>query len=123
LAKEREFRVELLRPSRDVAIVVADGEIDIFTAPRLKEALEGALESKARHLIVDIVSVPFIDSTGLSVLVAAFKRSNEHGARLAIVGSQAAVRRVFEITRLEDVFTFYVSREQALAATAPSPTE
>jgi anti-sigma B factor antagonist len=121
LAEEREFRVELLRPSEDVAVVVAEGEIDIFTAPRLQEALTEALESKARRLIVDITSVSFIDSTGLSVLIASFNQLQQRGAGLGIVGSQASVMRVFRLTRLEDVFTFYATREQALAATEPGP--
>jgi anti-anti-sigma factor len=71
MAEEREFRVELQRPSEGVAIVAAEGEIAIFTAPRLQETLAEALESVTRRLIVDITSVSFIDSTGLSVLIGA----------------------------------------------------
>lgn len=121
MAEEREFRVELLRPSEDVAIVVAEGEIDIFTAARLQEALEKAIDSKTRRLIVDIASVPFIDSSGLSPLIVAFRRLQERGARLDIVGGQPAVMRVLKVTGLTGVFSFYASREEALAATEPGP--
>ena len=117
VAEQREFRAELLRPSGDAAIVVAEGEIDIFTAPRLQEALQEALQSGIRRLIVDITNVSFIDSTGLSVLIDASRRLQERGARLEIVGSQANVTRVFKLTRLEDVFAFYATREEASAAT------
>ena len=96
---------------------MAEGDIDIYTAPQLQEALEKALENKSRRLIVDIASVPFIDSSGLTPLIVAVRRLLERGARLDIVGSQAAVTRVFKVTGLQDVFTFYATREEALAAT------
>jgi anti-sigma B factor antagonist len=121
LAEEREFRIELLRPSEDVAVVVAEGEIDIFTAPRLQETLTAALESETRRLIVDITGVSFIDSTGLSVLIGAVRRLQERGTRLGIVGGQRNVMRVFEVTGLQSAFTFYATREEALTATGSSP--
>ena len=116
MAENREFRVELLRPSKDVVVVVVEGEIDIYTAPRLEEALEEALEGEIRRLAVDMAHVSFIDAAGLGVLVGAVMRLKERGARLPIVGCQARVARAFKLTRLEDVFTFYASREEALAA-------
>ena len=98
-----------------MVLVAAEGEIDIYTAPRLHDVLEEALENTTRRLIVDIAGVSFIDSTGLTELIGAFRRLRERGARLEIVGSQHNVTRVFTITGLTDAFTFYATREEALA--------
>ena len=118
------FSVELLRPAQDVALVVAEGEIDIYTAPRLQEALDECFSPEVRRLIVDLADVPFIDSSAISVLVTWFRRSRELGTHLCIAGAGPNVMRVFKVTGLLDTFSFYASREEALSATGEfSPTE
>ena len=66
--------------------------------------------------MVDCTSVPFMDSTGLSVFVAARNQTEEAGTRLAIVLTEPAVRKVFSITGLDTVMSIHDTLDGALAA-------
>ena len=123
MAERSEFGVEVEHPVEDVAVVVVTGEVDLYTAQRLREALAEVHTSGARQLIVDLTGVPFIDSSGIDALVGTFRRLQGRGARLDVVGSRANVMRVFEVTGLLDVFAFHASREDALAAGESCLTE
>jgi anti-sigma B factor antagonist len=82
------------------------GEIDVATAPQLRVALSRALDAGARRITVDVRDVPFIDSSGLGVLVGALRRLRESGGtELIVVGLQDPVRKVFDITGLDQLFT------------------
>jgi anti-sigma B factor antagonist len=111
-----QFRVELLRLSDGVVVVAAEGEVDIYTAPRLKDALDQAFQDGAMRLIVDLTMVPFIDSTGLGVLVSEFRAAHARGAGIDIVCDRPNVVRIFKVTGLLGVFGFFASRTEALAA-------
>ena len=80
------------------------GEVDIYTAPRLKEAVVTALEGGARSLAFDLSSVGFLDSTGLQVLMSAKKRTAERGGDVYIFGVEGQIRRVFTLLSLERIF-------------------
>ena len=79
------------------------GELDGYTAPQLKSAIEDALGSAAA-LTLDVADVSFIDSTGISILVWAHKRVAEQGGALVLRSPRPDVYRVLEITRLNQVF-------------------
>ncbi len=84
--------------------VALDGELDINTAPRLKEALLALNSQGATGFILEVSKLSFIDSTGLGTLVAVWNAlgSPEHGIQLR--GANPAVARAFAITGLADVF-------------------
>ena len=80
------------------------GEVDIYTAPRLKEAVVAALESGAASLAFDLSDVGFLDSTGLQVLMSAKKRTAERGGDVYLLGVSGQIRRVFNLLSLERIF-------------------
>jgi anti-sigma B factor antagonist len=80
------------------------GEVDIYTAPRLKEAVVAALEGGAPSLAFDLSSVGFLDSTGLQVLMSAKKRTAERGGDVYLIGVGGQIRRVFNLLSLERIF-------------------
>jgi anti-sigma B factor antagonist len=86
------------------ALVCLTGELDIATAPRLREELIWPARSGIRAVTVDLARLTFIDSTGLSVLVMAMKRFRHEGGDLALRSPNPAARRVFEVTGLTKVF-------------------
>jgi anti-sigma B factor antagonist len=90
------------------------GEVDVYTAPRLREKLVELVSQGKRQIIVDLESVDFLDSTGLGVLVGGLKRLRSHDGDLALVCTQHRILKVFEITGLTKVFTIYDSVEAAL---------
>ncbi len=80
------------------------GEVDIQTSPVLDEHLQRVLGNGASSLVVDLGQVTFLDSTGLSVLIAGLRRCQAAGGQLRLVSPRPNVRRVFEVTGLTDVF-------------------
>jgi len=113
-----QFRVELTRPSPDVAIVALEGEVDIYSAPQFKEALLSGIDDGATTIVVDLAGVTFIDSTALGVLVSGAKRVRPRNGRLDIVCTDENITRIFEITGLDRIFGIHASREAALGASA-----
>ncbi|WP_173434275.1 STAS domain-containing protein [Allosalinactinospora lopnorensis] len=95
----------------DYAVVTVRGEIDLYTAPQLRSGFVDALEDGARRLIVDMSRVDFCDSTGMSVLLSAMKRSREKGGDLELVAPKSAVMKVLEVTGLDAVFTIQDSTD------------
>lgn len=102
--------------AKGLTVVVAAGEIDIYSAPQLKETLYSAITGDLRGLLLDMSAVTFIDSTGLAVLVDARKRAQAIEANMALVIQDPNVRKVFEITALDQVFALHETREAARLA-------
>ena len=109
-----QFGVELVRVGDEVAVVVLQGEVDIYSAPQFKEVMIQSIEEGAKHLVVDLASVTFIDSTALGVLVSGAKRVRPQNGTLDIVCQDENITRIFEITGLDRIFGIYPTREKAL---------
>jgi anti-sigma B factor antagonist len=99
----------------DVAVLHASGEIDISTAPVLREHLD-AVTSETPRVIVDLGGVTFLDSTGLGVLIATRKRREaelgDGGVDLVVNAPQ--ILKVLEVTGLMTLFPIYESLAEAL---------
>ena len=104
---ERELKVtvELAAGSADSRPrLKVSGEVDIQTSPVLDEQLQKVLDQGLSSIVVDLGEVTFLDSTGLSVLIAALKRCQGAGGDLRLVSPRPNVRRVLEITGLTETF-------------------
>ncbi len=97
-----------------VAVITVAGELDLYTAPRLKENLLAALEADVLKICVDMTGVHFIDSSALGVLIGGVKRLKPKGGRLVLVSVDENVNWIFQITGLNSVFDIFSSREDAL---------
>ncbi len=97
------------------SVVSAEGEVDVSTAPALRQRLYELPESA--KVVVDLSEVTFLDSTGLGVLVAALKRVRESdaGGDLRLVVTRPQVSKVLEVTGLSTVFSVFPSLDEALA--------
>jgi anti-sigma B factor antagonist len=93
-------------------VLVPRGEIDLDTAPALREALVAAIGDGAR-IIVDLEAVSFIDSVGLGMLVSGLKRARSQGGDLELVCTSQAILKPLEITGLDRVFTIHAARDAA----------
>ncbi len=96
-------------------VIVVRGELDVYSAPRLREALVELVSEGHRKLIADLEGVEFLDSTGLGVLVGGLKRLRSNDGDLSLVCTQARVLKVFDITGLTGVFRISSTLEDALA--------
>ena len=92
------------RPGRAGEVVVAIvGELDVSGAPRVREALLSALSEGAQRVAIDLSGLAFIDSTGLGVLVGAFKRARAQSVDFVLTKPSKSVSRVFEIAGLDKI--------------------
>jgi anti-sigma B factor antagonist len=103
----------VVREEGEWTVLAVSGEIDIATAPGLREKLHSLLAEGRLQLIVDLDEVTFLDSTALGVLVGVLKRARTEGGEVRIVCNQPRVRKVFEITRLDSAFDMCSSVEDA----------
>ena len=94
-------------------VVDVMGELDVYTAPRLREELIERITAGHRHLIVDLDRVTFIDSTGLGVLIGALKRIRAYDGELRLVATTDQVLRPLRVTGLHRVFPPYDCVENA----------
>jgi anti-sigma B factor antagonist len=97
-------------------VVDVEGEIDIYTAPRLRELLIDLAGQGHYQLVVNLDKVGFLDSTGLGVLVGGLKRVRPHDGSLDLVCTRERILKIFRITGLTKVFGIYPSVDQAIAA-------
>jgi anti-anti-sigma factor len=95
-------------------VLVAEGELDAYTEPMLRRALEQVELDGDRHLVLDLSAVSFLDSTALGVLVKAVREVGERGGRARVVLPATTARRIFEITTLDRVLPVADTRADAL---------
>jgi|SRR5579872_2401072 len=97
-------------------VVKVVGEVDVFTAPQLREALAVATEGDGRQVVVDLEDVDFLDSTGLGVLVFGLKRVRERGGDLSVVCRHEQILKVLTITGLSKILKVHASVDEAVPA-------
>ncbi len=99
-----------------IEVIDVQGEIDIYTAPRLRELLIALVSKGDYQLVVNLDKVGFLDSTGLGVLVGGLRRVRAHDGSLDLVCTQQRILKIFRITGLTEVFGIYETVDQAIAA-------
>ena len=97
-------------------IIEVDGEIDVYTAPKLRECISGLVDDGQSKLVIDLEQVQFMDSTGLGMLVDGLKRVHTIEGTLELVCTHERVLRTLRITGLNKVFLIHGSQSEALAA-------
>lgn len=97
-------------------VIEVGGEIDVYTAPRLREQLTELVDSGRYEIVVDMSDVEFLDSTGLGVLVGGLKRVRTHEGSMHLVCTHERILKIFRITGLTRVFPIHDSVAAAVAA-------
>ena len=98
------------------AVLSVAGEIDLGTAPQLRERLMELVDQGHRRIVVDLTATDFLDSTGLGALVAGLKRLRAHDGEMRLVCTSPRIRKVFEITHVDRVLPMFDSVEAACSA-------
>lgn len=94
--------VDVKKCGEQTVIKVA-GEIDAYTAPRLKESIYPLSLKEKCNLLVDLTNVTYMDSTGLGVLVGTFKNVKKNEGHFSITGLSERLHRLFSITGLSEI--------------------
>ena len=99
------------RESDGTTILAVGGEIDVYTAPKLRDQITELVSNGVYHIIIDMEAVEFLDSTGLGVLVGGLKKVRAHDGSLQLICNQERLLKIFRITGLAKVFTIHSSAE------------
>jgi anti-sigma B factor antagonist len=97
------------------SVVSVAGEVDVATAPSLRDRLDEALAEGPPLLVVDLLKVTFIDSTALGVLITARQQAETAGTGLRLVIAESRIIKIFEITGLTELFSIRPTRQEAVA--------
>lgn len=95
-------------------ILDVGGEIDVYSAPNLRESLINLVNDGKHHIVVNMEEVDFLDSTGLGVLVGGLKRVRAQDGSLGLVCDKERILKIFRITGLTKVFAIYTSVDEAV---------
>ncbi|WP_295657675.1 STAS domain-containing protein [uncultured Nocardioides sp.] len=97
-------------------VVAVGGEIDVYTAPKLRDKITELVGEGVYDLVIDLSAVEFLDSTGLGVLVGGLKKVRAHDGSLMLVCNQDRLLKIFRITGLAKVFVIHDDAASALAS-------
>ncbi len=97
------------------------GELDAYTVGQFREALGGL--ANAAHLLIDLSSVPFMDSAGLGALIGGIRRTREQGGEVAVACSRSTLTRLLHTTGFDRIVPVTETVDEAAAALAEGDTE
>ena len=110
-----ESPVQGVRWQGGAAIIDVSGDIDLNRSLDFQRSLLDVLEDRPHRIVVNLSGVPYMDSSGVASLVKLLSRTRRVGTQLCLVGLTQRVQNLFEITRLDVVFTIYPSEREAMA--------
>ena len=102
--------------SREPEVVALEGEIDLHESPQVTQRLNPLIARKLPRIYLDLSRVSYVDSSGLAAFVDAMQRIQAYGGEFALVAMRESVQKIFEISRLDQVFKIYPGGE------TPSPS-
>jgi anti-sigma B factor antagonist len=97
----------------DTCVLAVRGDLDVYTAPRLKQEFVELIGGGCIRLVLDLERVEFIDSSALGVLIGALRRVREKGGAIHIVCTRANVLNLFRLTGLYEVFPVFATAAKA----------
>lgn len=99
----------------DLATITLSGEVDLYSSRDARKTILEMANKKLPNIIVDLSQVPYMDSSGLASLVEGLQRVESYKGRFILSGLQPMVNKVFELSRLNTVFTIYEDLDTALS--------
>jgi len=106
----------LRKDQRGVVLVGVDGQLIVGNRQELKQKVLDALEGGEKKFVIDFSKTGYIDSSGLGVLVSLSKKIREQGGDLRLAGLNEDLQTLFELTKLDTLFSITKTPEEALAA-------
>lgn len=111
-----DIKVNVREAQGDTYVVDLNGEIDVYTSPKVKDAVGDLIDKGHYNLVINLEKVRYIDSTGLGVLIGGLKRVREHGGTVNLVCTNPQIKKIFDITGLVKIFGIYDDEDAAMKA-------
>ncbi len=102
------------RSQGDVEVVTLAGDLNAAVAGVTRDEIQGVIDSGRSRLVLDLEDVRFVDSSGLSVLVAALKAARAVGGDVVLAGLKPEVESIIHLTRLHRVLDLYADQASAV---------
>ncbi len=94
-------------------LICPAGDVDLSTSRELQQTIRQHMDKKPSRIVVDLAKVPYMDSSGVATLVEAMQLARKQSTKLVLSAMQPKVRSIFEIARLDRVFTIVASVDDA----------
>jgi anti-sigma B factor antagonist len=111
---QQPLHLETVTAGTDCAVLRIGGEVDLYSAPQIRERIIQLRDDGIRHVVADLREVDFLDSTGLGVLVGGLKRLREQDGSLKVVTAAGRIPQLFRLTGLDRAFHLFQSVSQAI---------
>jgi stage II sporulation protein AA (anti-sigma F factor antagonist) len=118
--------VEVTLPREDVALVTVEGYLDVDTATEFQHHLANQLHHGRRHFLLDLSAVPFMDSSGMNIILRVYQEARELPGSVHIISPTPAVRRILDLTGVSITVPVSESVDEALERvdrSRPAPAE
>lgn len=103
-----------VRRAANATTVILEGDVDLHHSPELHAKLVEIAGERPKRFVLDLTAVPYMDSSGIGTLVELYRRVGNYKGKLVLFGLNPRVRSVFEITKLERIFTICETESQAV---------
>ncbi|HEY3266314.1 MAG TPA: STAS domain-containing protein [Armatimonadota bacterium] len=111
-----DFSVSAQPTNNGVSVISVRGEVDVYTAPKLREEIHRRMDDGAIRLVVDLADVAYMDSSGLGVLIGALKRAREAEGDLIVAAPNPRIARILDVTGLSRIFNVHPTVADAVQA-------
>lgn len=112
---QNPLSVEVSLPREDVALITVQGYLDADTATEFQHHLANQLHHGRRHFLLDLSEVPFMDSSGMNIILRVYQQARELPGSVHIIAPTPAVRRILDLTGVSITVPVSESTEEALA--------
>ncbi|MEA3346840.1 MAG: STAS domain-containing protein [Candidatus Auribacterota bacterium] len=102
--------------SGEIEIVEIGGEIDSYTSPKARDFFAEILNEQKKKLLIDFTDVGYISSAGLATLIEVFQKMHMYNGVLKLCCMNDTTKGIFEIAKLDSIFSIYKTREEAINA-------
>ncbi|MGW7665780.1 anti-sigma factor antagonist [Streptomyces sp. NPDC054775] len=117
-AEQTPLSIDVTMPREDVALVVVKGFLDVDTATELHHHLANQMHHGRRHLLLDLSAVPFMDSSGINIILRAYKETRQVEGSVGLIAPAPAVRRILDLTGVSLTVPSFGTADEALAGTS-----
>ncbi|MFE9680539.1 STAS domain-containing protein [Streptomyces sp. NPDC006285] len=112
---QNPLSVEVTLPREDAVLLTVEGHLDIDTATGLQHHLANQFQHGRRHFLLELSAVPFMDSSGMNIIIRAYQQTRELGGSVHIIAPAPAVRRILDLTGVSITVPVSDSVEDSLA--------
>ncbi|MDF3301244.1 STAS domain-containing protein [Streptomyces tropicalis] len=112
---QNPLSVEVTLPRADVALLTVEGYLDVDTATELQAHLANQLHHGRRHFLLDLSGVPFMDSSGMNIILRVYQEVRDKPGSVHIIAPTPAVRRILDLTGVSITVPVSEDADEALA--------